>query len=94
MVATLTPDSRMHFRRQSRSRRLRQAVANSVRSCGSRWRQLAGKLKVVSQNPATQARFQVQGISTLLLFRDGALVERLVGARPKAALAQAVQAHL
>ena len=61
-------------------------------------RDLAGKLKVVKvdvdQNPGTQARFQVKGIPTLLLFRGGALVERIVGAQPKAALAKVVQAHL
>ena len=61
-------------------------------------RDFAGKLKVVKvdvdQNPATQARFQVQGIPTLLLFRDGTVVERIVGAQPKAALAKLVQAHL
>ena len=35
----------------------------------------------VDENPRTQARFQVQGIPTLLLFKDGTLIERLVGAR-------------
>ena len=61
-------------------------------------RDLAGHLKVlkvdVDQNPSTQARFQVQGIPTLLLFRDGALVEKIVGAQSKAALAAVVKAHL
>lgn len=61
-------------------------------------RDFAGRLKVVKvdvqQHPAVQARFQVQGIPTLLLFRDGQLVERLVGARPKAELVRAVQACL
>ena len=61
-------------------------------------RDFAGRLKIVKvnvdENPATQGRFQVQGIPTLLLFRAGELRERLVGAQPKAALARAVQAHL
>ena len=61
-------------------------------------RDLAGRLKVVKvdvdQNPATQARFQVRGIPTLLLFRDGELVETIVGAQSKAALSTVVQAHL
>ena len=59
---------------------------------------LAGRLKIVKvnvdQNPSTQARFQVQGIPTLLLFRDGQLVERLVGAQSKAALAQTIEPYL
>ncbi len=61
-------------------------------------RDFAGRLKVVKvnvdDNPSTQAKFQVKSIPTLLLFRDGALVERIVGAQSKAALAQVVQAHL
>lgn len=60
-------------------------------------RDLAGRLKVVKvdvdQNPSTQARFQVRGIPTLLLFRDGTLLETIVGAQSKAALAKFVQAH-
>ena len=60
--------------------------------------EFAGRLKVVKvdvdQNPATQGRFQVQGIPTLLLFRDGALRERIVGAQPKTRLASAIRAHL
>ena len=61
-------------------------------------RDLAGQLKVVKvnvdQNPATQARFQVKGIPTLLLFRDGQLLEKIVGAQPKANLLRVVQAHI
>lgn len=60
--------------------------------------ELAGRLKVVKvnvdQNPATQGRFQAQGIPTLLLFRAGELVERVVGAQTKAALTNLVKAYL
>ena len=53
-------------------------------------RQRAGRLKVVKVNvdehPEISARHQVQGIPTLLLFRDGRLADRLVGAAPGAAL--------
>ncbi len=59
---------------------------------------LAGRLKVVKlnveQNPATQARFRIHGFPTLLLFRDGKEIERIVGARSKAELASIVQPHL
>jgi thioredoxin 2 len=46
---------------------------------------LRGRMKLVKVNvdesPATAGRFQVQGIPTLLLFRDGRLVDRSVGAQ-------------
>lgn len=48
--------------------------------------ELAGRLKVVKVNvdeaPGVSARFGVQGIPTLLLLRDGAVVARQVGALP------------
>jgi thioredoxin 2 len=48
-------------------------------------RELRGRVKLVKvnvdQNPGLSARFAVQGIPTLLLFRDGHLVDRSVGAR-------------
>ena len=46
----------------------------------------AGRLKVVKLNvdtaPAISARFAVQGIPLLVLIRDGAEVDRMVGAVP------------
>lgn len=57
-----------------------------------------GKLKVfkmnVDENPATPSRFQIRGIPTVLLFKNGQLVDQLVGNQPKAALVQAVQRQL
>jgi thioredoxin 2 len=48
-------------------------------------RRKRGHLKLVKVNvddhPGVSARFRVQGIPTLLLFRDGRLVDRVVGAR-------------
>src|SRR6267378_6942863 len=58
----------------------------------------AGRLKVVkldtdeSQDIAIQ--FQVMSIPTVMLFKDGKVVERLIGARPKAALISAITPHL
>jgi thioredoxin len=52
-----------------------------------------GKLDV-DQNQRTAARFQIEGIPTLLIFKGGQLVDRLVGAQPKQAIAQRLQAHV
>jgi thioredoxin 2 len=50
----------------------------------------AGTLKLVKVNvdesPALSQRFRVQGIPTLLLLRDGRVVERQTGAPPEPAL--------
>jgi thioredoxin 2 len=58
----------------------------------------AGALKVVKLNvddaPALAARFRVQGIPLLVLIRDGAEVDRLVGAAPAAQLQAWVAPHL
>ena len=51
-----------------------------------------GKLAVaklnVDENPETARRFDVMSIPTLLVFKDGQAVKRLVGARGKAQLLQ------
>jgi|SRR5215470_13198034 len=57
-----------------------------------------GMLKVVKvdvdQNPEVSARFGIQGIPTLLLFSGGQVVEKLVGAYPKAAMVSRIKPHL
>ena len=58
----------------------------------------AGVLKVakldVDQNPATSTRFGVQSIPTLIVFKDGQPVERIVGYMPKERLLDRVRPHL
>ena len=58
----------------------------------------AGRLRVarldVDANPETADRFGVAGLPTLILFKDGRPVERLVGFRTKGALLDAVRPHL
>ena len=53
--------------------------------------ELAGRIRVakmnVDDNPATSSRFGVRSIPTLLVFKDGREVDRIVGAQPKAAIA-------
>ena len=52
-----------------------------------------GKLDVDS-NVATATKFSVISIPTLLLFKDGEVIARLVGAKPKGALLQEITANL
>ena len=53
-------------------------------------REMAGKLRIaklnVDENPATADRLGVHGIPTMVLFKDGREVDRMVGAMPKQAI--------
>ena len=58
----------------------------------------AGKLKVVKvdvdQNPDISGRLGVLSIPTLMVFKGGQMVERILGAVPKQALLAKVTPHL
>jgi thioredoxin 1 len=57
-----------------------------------------GKLKIVKlnvdENQQTPQQFGVTGIPTMMLFKDGQLVERIVGFMPKPALMKKLEPHL
>ncbi len=57
-----------------------------------------GKVKVgkvdVDANQRTAMRYNVRSIPTVLLFKDGELVESVVGAVPKAHLEEKIKTHL
>ena len=42
----------------------------------------------VDDNPQTASRFQIASIPTMLIFKDGKLIDRIVGAQPKQAIAE------
>jgi len=58
----------------------------------------AGRLKVaklnVDDHPRTAGMYQVQGIPTLLLFRGGQVIDRIVGAAPEPMLRSRIEAAL
>jgi thioredoxin len=48
----------------------------------------------VDENPRTAAQFQIQSIPTMLIFKDGKLVDRVIGAQPKPAIAARLMNHV
>lgn len=57
----------------------------------------AGKVRVgkvdVDSNPRTAERFNVRSIPSILYFKDGALVETVIGVRSKHQLEELIQTH-
>ena len=52
-----------------------------------------GKLDV-DANPETASRFGVRSIPTILFFKDGQLIDKVIGAVPRPQLEQRIQKHL
>jgi thioredoxin len=48
----------------------------------------------VDENPRTAAQFQIRSIPTLLIFKNGKLVDQIIGAQPKQAIAARLAAQL
>jgi thioredoxin 1 len=71
------------------------AVAPAVEEIATEYK---GKLKVVKvdvdENQDISIRYGVQSIPTLMIFKNGQMVERLVGAYPKPMILAKLQPHL
>jgi thioredoxin 1 len=48
----------------------------------------------VDENPRTSQQFGIRSIPTMLIFKNGKLVDQLVGALPKQAIAARLQAQV
>ena len=48
----------------------------------------------VDANPRTSARYNVRSLPSILFFKDGAVVDTIIGAVPKAVIEQRIQQHL
>ena len=57
-----------------------------------------GKIKVykmnVDENPVTPSKYHIRGIPTVLLFKNGQVVDQLVGNQPKDQIVQAIEKQL
>jgi len=58
----------------------------------------SGRVRVtklnVDENPSTSMKYGVRSIPTLLFFKDGEIIDRLIGAVPKAELKKKFEAAL
>ena len=56
-----------------------------------------GKVKIVKlnvdENPRTAAQFNIRSIPTLLIFKNGKLVDQIIGVQPKQAIAARLAAQ-
>jgi len=48
----------------------------------------------VDANPMTTHKYEIRGIPALLLFKDGQLVQQIVGVKPKEEIARIIENHL
>ena len=71
------------------------ALAPTVDSIAAEYK---GRVKVgkldVDANGSTAARFNIRGIPTLLVIKDGQVKEQMVGAVEKSAITKALDKHL
>lgn len=60
--------------------------------------QYRGKAKIakldVDENSSTSAKYNIKGIPTLLLFKDGVIKEQIVGATTKENISKMIDNHL
>ncbi len=58
----------------------------------------AGRYRIaklnVDDNQQTASRFNISSIPTMLIFKDGRLIDRLIGAQPKQVIAERLQVAL
>ncbi|HET7560461.1 MAG TPA: thioredoxin [Limnochordia bacterium] len=70
-------------------------LAPTIEELADEFEGKANVLKLdVDANPNTAMKFGVQSIPTLVIFKDGNEVQRLIGVQPKARIAQAIQSAM
>lgn len=70
-------------------------IAPTVKDMAAEYKDSLTVAKVdIDDNPAAPGRYGVFGIPTLMLFKDGQVVERITGALPKDQIVARVLPHL
>ena len=70
-------------------------IAPSVKDMAEEYEDVLRVAKVdVDDNPAVPGRYGIIGIPTLMLFKDGQVVERITGALPKDRIVAQILPHL
>jgi thioredoxin 1 len=70
-------------------------LAPTVVAVAEQYGDNAGVVKLnVDDNPSTAQRYGIKGIPTLILFRDGKEVERVVGATSKESIIRMIDKHV
>ena len=71
------------------------AIAPHVRAIASEKENVLKVAKMdIDENPITPGRYGIMSIPTLMLFKDGEVVARIVGAMPKERIVAQVAPHL
>ena len=69
-------------------------IAPTVEAIAGQYRESASVVKLnVDENPSVSQRYGIKGIPTLILFREGKEVERVVGATSKESLSRLVEKY-
>ena len=53
-----------------------------------------GSDQLADQNPGVAGRYGIRSIPSMFLFKNGQVVEQLVGAMPKPAILKKIEGHL
>jgi thioredoxin 1 len=70
-------------------------LAPTVAAVAEHYGESASVVKLnVDDNPSTAQRYGIKGIPTLILFRDGKEVERVVGATSKESISKMIEKHV
>src|SRR5918996_4940200 len=70
-------------------------LAPTVAAVAEHYGDTASVVKLnVDDNPSTAQRYGIKGIPTLILFRDGKILDRLVGANSKESIMRMVEKYV